>query len=232
MANMTECVKCNASMAKSADGCPKCGFPAPRNLAYCRTCNQVLARTRYRYRAYSASTVIINGNSVGGSSSIVHVPCPNCGEKKPLRQFTDTALGNPDMFVATIAIVAVAIGSYYVVTPNRKSSEGSGASDFGPTKIQIQNTEKTRKLADALYGGRKVTMVTTTDLVVADQGRTFCTVPKGRRVQINKWYLQMVQQDIWLVKGFFADLCPGSAEQEPRDERHSKAFNAERPDIE
>jgi hypothetical protein len=40
-----------------------------------------------------------------------------------------------------------------------------------------------------------------------------------------------VAQDIWAVQNFFADLCPGSAEQEPRDDRHLKSFQ-ESPEIE
>jgi hypothetical protein len=190
-----------------------------------------LARTHHRYAPYAPSTVVRDGNSVGGTYYTQRIPCPNCGEKQPLRQFTDTFIGTLG-FVAAIAIPAVIL--YYAATAigNHKISEINGSSKFGPTSAQMENSKKYKRLVDALHSGHTVTMVTTATVVVADQRGTICTVPKGRRVPISDKFLLMVAQDIWAVQNFFADLCPGSAEQEPRDDRHLKSFQGESPEIE
>jgi hypothetical protein len=230
MANMVECVKCQSPMAKSADECPKCRYPVPRNVAHCRLCKEFLARHRHRYVGYSASTVVVNGNSVGGSSFWVHIPCPHCGEKKPLRKFTETFVGKL-AFVGAIVIPGAILYYVFSAIADHKAAEASGPK-FGPTPTQIANSEKRKKLADMLHSGKKVTMVTTADFVVKDQERVLCTVSKGERVAVNKDFLMMVAQDVWAVQGYFSDLCPGSAEQEPRDDRHVRTFQAENPKVE
>ena len=90
---MKKCKNCGKSISSNASRCPGCAKPTS-NLAFgkCRACGQVLEHSRHRYRAY-AGVVVVNGNSTSGSA-LIHVPCPNCGEPQPLRNFIfDTCLG-------------------------------------------------------------------------------------------------------------------------------------------
>ncbi len=105
---MMNCAKCNGLMSRNAKTCPQCQHPHPLNLGHCRVCGTVLAHTAHRYRMhYSSPGTVVNGNTVGGGggSFIFHAPCPQCGEPKPLRQFTDTGIGKLLYLLATIAAV-------------------------------------------------------------------------------------------------------------------------------
>ena len=90
---MVKCANCQFPMSRDANTCPKCNYPRPENLGNCRVCGTVLAYSQHRYRSASISNTVVNGNSVGGGSYIRHVPCPKCGEPKPLRMFFDSGFG-------------------------------------------------------------------------------------------------------------------------------------------
>jgi hypothetical protein len=88
---MTHCAKCQAPMSKNAWTCPKCAYPPSWNLGKCRSCDTVLANSNHRYSTRSRSAVV-DGNSVGARKLIMHLPCPNCGEQRPLLKLWDRGL--------------------------------------------------------------------------------------------------------------------------------------------
>lgn len=77
------CEECGATLSNAATECPHCEYPTPKNQGHCRSCNATLAISEHRYKVYSDRVVDGTTSSRG---SIVHIPCPNCGEPKPLRQ--------------------------------------------------------------------------------------------------------------------------------------------------
>lgn len=77
------CEQCGAVLSSSAEKCPKCRYPTPKNQGHCHVCNTVLSKSEHLYKRYSSN--VINGTT-SSSSYIQHVPCTNCGELEPLRQ--------------------------------------------------------------------------------------------------------------------------------------------------
>lgn len=75
------CENCGAVLSDSAEKCPKCRYPTPKNQGRCRKCYTILAYSDHRYTRYSGN--VVNGTT-SGSSYIQHVPCTNCGEPEPL----------------------------------------------------------------------------------------------------------------------------------------------------
>jgi hypothetical protein len=73
--------QCNNTLSTTAKACPKCHHPTKPKLGHCRICDSVLDVDRYRYR--TTSSYIRDGNTQYRSHT-VHVPCPECGELKPL----------------------------------------------------------------------------------------------------------------------------------------------------
>jgi len=112
---MKKCKNCGKSISSNASRCPGCAKPTS-NLAFgkCRACGQVLEHSRHRFYA-SGGVVVVNGNSAS-SRTLIHVPCPNCGEPKPLRYFiTDTCLGKllgVFVFVPGLLLLVVKLPDY------------------------------------------------------------------------------------------------------------------------
>jgi hypothetical protein len=104
---MTTCKNCGKGVSKNASVCPACSTPTgPSNLRMgkCRTCGHPLEHSGHRYYRY-ATGIVVNGNTTG-RRVLVHVPCPNCGEPKPLRYFfTDTAIGKVGGLIMILVFV-------------------------------------------------------------------------------------------------------------------------------
>lgn len=129
MAALITCEKCKAQIAKSAGICPQCGTPAKWNLGNCRTCACSLAISRHRYIDYVRTVSVVGG--VGGTRThafIQHIPCPQCGEKRPLQQFVDTPLAK---VLAVIGIIAGALAMLVLAGLPYWTDQVSTAAGFG-----------------------------------------------------------------------------------------------------
>ena len=79
---LVKCRNCSGQLSSGAKNCPKCGQPRkPVKLEPCRACSAPLDPRVYA--ATHTGTAIQNGTSTT-TTFTHHVPCPKCGEPKPL----------------------------------------------------------------------------------------------------------------------------------------------------
>jgi ribosomal protein L40E len=90
--DLIKCGSCTAAISPGADKCPKCGARnerKPVETMACRVCGSGLEKAAHR-----KGSVYYGGVYKGSTQykwSVVHLPCPHCGEPKPLwRPYDET----------------------------------------------------------------------------------------------------------------------------------------------
>jgi len=111
------CVKCGNTVSVNAKACPKCGHfknPEDANLGPCRACGVMLPKDVHRQDIATTSSYISIVEGTGGTKTTtsrrtLFVACPNCGEPRPIRHWSDGPLGCLYAAVIGPPIVAVAV---------------------------------------------------------------------------------------------------------------------------
>ena len=109
---LVKCANCSASMSADAEKCPKCkarNGRKPAKMMACRVCGAMLEKAVHRQ--YSMSAGGVYKGTTQYTASLVHVPCPRCGEPKPLMRPYDEEhakllLGGPAILAAAFWVVA------------------------------------------------------------------------------------------------------------------------------
>jgi predicted RNA-binding Zn-ribbon protein involved in translation (DUF1610 family) len=80
--NLIKCRKCGADFSIRANRCPKCNNPSFSVVtAKCRSCGKAIIRSEHLRK--ETSSYVHNG-STQYRSHYVYLPCPHCGDPKPL----------------------------------------------------------------------------------------------------------------------------------------------------
>lgn len=142
--------KCGKPISGEAVSCPHCGAITEReqqkqlkNLGRqlpCHICGELLYENKHRIRDISSTpssgptgaTTTIIGNSASttfhgtgsmNTLSITHVPCPKCGEPKPLRLLGDIPIiGGLLGFFGTILFFVILLGGILYAMDARSTS--------------------------------------------------------------------------------------------------------------
>ena len=94
---LVKCRNCSAQLSPNAKACPNCGQPAkPVNLERCRACSTLLDPTIHRPVELASG---VKDGTTTNHYYTRHVPCPKCGEPKPLASAWETPLGNIAVYV-------------------------------------------------------------------------------------------------------------------------------------
>jgi len=88
---LVKCGNCSADMSANAQTCPRCGRPAKAvKFEQCRACSTPLDPRLYRPTELVGS---IKDGTTTARNYARHVPCPKCGEPKPLASVLESPLG-------------------------------------------------------------------------------------------------------------------------------------------
>lgn len=98
------CKHCNHTISKDAEICPKCKKPTfslPEIYSNCRACNEKLLQDQYRQMCSILGNKHVDKGNKWASAFcyIKHIPCPKCGDPKPLMCFWDTLLAEILVFL-------------------------------------------------------------------------------------------------------------------------------------
>jgi hypothetical protein len=125
------CESCGHKVSSNATICPKCGRPpktvstkaATGGIFACRKCGAGLALYQHRGSQLNDGGVYahVDGNRITIGRDMyrtyVHRPCPECGEPKPLKAYSETFLGRIHAgFLQLVVFVAVLTCFYYCLT--------------------------------------------------------------------------------------------------------------------
>jgi hypothetical protein len=81
-------------------------------MASCRECGASLQKSAHKSITKHYGTFLVNGSMASSSwVTVSHVPCPNCGEPKPLQSLIDTWYGKLILY----PLMAVAIFASFVM---------------------------------------------------------------------------------------------------------------------
>ena len=116
--SLVACVQCAKEISKNAESCPHCGFivsEKARKAASeasqkipCRACGTMLLLNEYRKPRHNFWTIWVEGTSYTKSSSNIDcLPCPQCGEPKPLMLFGDKAIHKILYFLLLVLILGI-----------------------------------------------------------------------------------------------------------------------------
>jgi len=115
---------CDAKVHRKAMECPKCGTPSADvqamrarygRKAACKSCKTPLVISQHVSRYVGYSNAVVRGTTVGSYSGTDwdNVPCPSCGDPRPLKSFgivyAPVILGTIAFFALVITWAAIAI---------------------------------------------------------------------------------------------------------------------------
>jgi predicted RNA-binding Zn-ribbon protein involved in translation (DUF1610 family) len=141
------CESCGHKVSSNAKVCPKCGR-APKRVSErqatggtfaCRKCGTELPLYQHRGSEVrqGGAYAHVSGNTVSFGREIyrvyVHRPCPECGEPKPLKAYSETLPGKFHAgLLQLIVFVTVLICFYYCVTLFRTAAALVTKFDYQP----------------------------------------------------------------------------------------------------